>query len=159
MDTTFILIRHAQAEDVIGKPDLHRALTGKGLLQVRMLRPKLASLVKKAVLGVHSTAIRSIQTMQWLTGGNNNFQYLAHLGLYSADQEQLKAIIADLHLDAQTKKIKTVLIIGHNPAFSQFAAEVSNFAVQDLGTCEGIVFKVSSSPKGESIQFKYLNSL
>jgi phosphohistidine phosphatase SixA len=129
------------------------------MAQAQLLSHQMPELLVGKVLAVQSTATRSAQTMQFLTHGLANIEHRVHPQLYSCAADQLEAVLLDLNLEAEDSKFNTVILVGHNPAFSQVAAKLSNFKVHELGTCQGLVLSATFPPNGQSSQFAYLKSL
>jgi phosphohistidine phosphatase len=126
------LLRHAKAESAtLQFSDEDRALTPKGIDDAKKLATKL---VKKDIgfdLILTSPAIRAITTAQIISNRLDHKQRFLEVDkkLYQADCTTLLTIASKLH-----KKIKSVMLVGHNPALEDFAAYMTGESVS-MQTC------------------------
>jgi len=119
MTVTLILMRHAKsAWDIPGLPDHDRPLNGRGRRSAQALGKwlKTKGLVPDEVLSSSST--RTGQTYDGL-GLSVEPHYTRRP--YHADPEQMWHVLADAGG-------RTVLMLGHNPAISEFAEELVDVA-------------------------------
>ena len=152
------LLRHAKAESAtLQFSDEDRALTPKGVDDAKKLATKL---VKKDIefdLILTSPAIRAITSAQIIANRLDQKQSLrVEKKLYQADSTTLLAIVGKLH-----KKIKSILLVGHNPEFEDFAAYMTGESVS-MQTCSLIEFTFELKDwkdfeKVRSVQMKLLN--
>lgn len=152
------LLRHAKAESAtLQFSDEDRALTPKGVDDAKKLATKL---VKKDIefdLILTSPAIRAITSAQIIANRLDQKQSLrVEKKLYQADCTTLLAIVGKLH-----KKIKSILLVGHNPALEDFAAYMTGESVS-MQTCSLIEFTFELKDwkdfeKVRSVQIKLLN--
>jgi phosphohistidine phosphatase len=153
------LLRHAKAESAtLQFSDEDRALTTKGIDDAKKLATKL---VKKDIefdLILTSPAIRAITTAQIISNRLDHKQRFLEVDkkLYQADCTTLLTIASKLH-----KKIKSVMLVGHNPAFEDFAAYMTGESVS-MQTCSLIEFTFELKDwkdfeKVRSVQMKLLN--
>jgi phosphohistidine phosphatase len=153
------LLRHAKAESAtLQFSDEDRALTPKGIDDAKKLATKL---VKKDIgfdLILTSPAIRAITTAQIISNRLDHKQRFLEVDkkLYQADCTTLLTIASKLH-----KKIKSVMLVGHNPAFEDFAAYMTGESVS-MQTCSLIEFTFELKDwkdfeKVRSVQMKLLN--
>jgi phosphohistidine phosphatase len=152
------LLRHAKAESAtLQFSDEDRALTPKGVDDAKKLATKL---VKKDIefdLILTSPAIRAITSAQIIANRLDQKQSLrVEKKLYQADCTTLLAIVGKLH-----KKIKSILLVGHNPALEDFAAYMTGESVS-MQTCSLIEFTFELKDwkdfeKVRSVQMKLLN--
>ena len=153
------LLRHAKAESAtLQFSDEDRALTPKGIDDVKKLATKL---VKKDIgfdLILTSPAIRAITTAQIISNRLDHKQRFLEVDkkLYQADCTTLLTIASKLH-----KKIKSVMLVGHNPALEDFAAYMTGESVS-MQTCSLIEFTFELKDwkdfeKVRSVQMKLLN--
>jgi phosphohistidine phosphatase len=153
------LLRHAKAESAtLQFSDEDRALTTKGIDDAKKLATKL---VKKDIefdLILTSPAIRSITTAQIISNRLDHKQRFLEVDkkLYQADCTTLLTIASKLH-----KKIKSVMLVGHNPALEDFAAYMTGESVS-MQTCSLIEFTFELKDwkdfeKVRSVQMKLLN--
>ena len=151
-------MRHAKAESATIKfSDEDRALTPKGVDDAKKLATKL---VKKDIgfdLILTSPAIRAITSAQIIANRLGQKQSLrVEKKLYQADSTALLAIVGKLH-----KKIKSILLVGHNPELEDFAAYMTGESVS-MQTCSLIEFTFELKDwkdfeKVRSVQMKLLN--
>jgi phosphohistidine phosphatase len=152
------LLRHAKAESAtLQFSDEDRALTPKGVDDAKKLATKL---VKKDIefdLILTSPAIRAITSAQIIANRLDQKQSLrVEKKLYQADSTTLLAIVGKLH-----KKIKSILLVGHNPELEDFAAYMTGESVS-MQTCSLIEFTFELKDwkdfeKVRSVQMKLLN--
>ncbi len=152
------LLRHAKAESAtLQFSDEDRALTPKGVDDAKKLATKL---VKKDIefdLILTSPAIRAITSAQIIANRLDQKQSLrVEKKLYQADSTTLLAIVGKLN-----KKIKIILLVGHNPEFEDFAAYMTGESVS-MQTCSLIEFTFDLKDwkdfeKVRSVQMKLLN--
>ena len=152
------LLRHAKAESAtLQFSDEDRALTPKGVDDAKKLATKL---VKKDIgfdLILTSPAIRAITSAHIIANRLDQKQSLrVEKKLYQADCTTLLAIVGKLH-----KKIKSILLVGHNPEFEDFAAYMTGEPVS-MQTCSLIEFTFELKDwkdfeKVQSVQMKLLN--
>ena len=152
------LLRHAKAESAtLQFSDEDRALTPKGVDDAKKLATKL---VKKDIgfdLILTSPAIRAITSAHIIANRLDQKQSLrVEKKLYQADCTTLLAIVGKLH-----KKIKSILLVGHNPEFEDFAAYMTGEPVS-MQTCSLIEFTFELKDwkdfeKVRSVQMKLLN--
>ena len=153
------LLRHAKAESAtLQFSDEDRALTPKGIDDAKKLATKL---VKKDIgfdLILTSPAIRAITTAQIISNRLDHKQRFLEVDkkLYQADCTTLLTIASKLH-----KKIKSVMLVGHNPALEDFAAYMTGESVS-MQTCSLIEFTFELKDwkdfeKVQSVQMKLLN--
>lgn len=160
MHTKYLyLLRHAKAESAtLQFSDEDRALTPKGIDDAKKLATKL---VKKDIvfdLILTSPAIRAITTAQIISNRLDHKQRFLEVEkkLYQADSTTLLAIVGKLH-----KKIKSILLVGHNPELEDFAAYMTGESVS-MQTCSLIEFTFELKDwkdfeKVRSVQMKLLN--
>ena len=151
-------MRHAKAESAtLQFSDEDRALTPKGVDDAKKLATKL---VKKDIefdLILTSPAIRAITSAQIIANRLDQKQSLrVEKKLYQADSTSLLAIVGKLH-----KKIKSILLVGHNPELEDFAAYMTGESVS-MQTCSLIEFTFELKDwkdfeKVRSVQMKLLN--
>ena len=152
------LLRHAKAESAtLQFSDEDRALTPKGVNDAKKLATKLVKKDIKFDLILTSPAIRAITSAQIIANRLDQKQSLrVEKKLYQADSTTLLAIVGKLH-----KKIKSILLVGHNPEFEDFAAYMTGKSVS-MQTCSLIEFTFELKDwkdfeKVRSVQMKLLN--
>ncbi|HYK70037.1 MAG TPA: histidine phosphatase family protein [Streptosporangiaceae bacterium] len=117
-DHTLIVMRHAKAAELPGKPDFDRPLRPRGRRDSAAAGQWLASHGFRPDLVLCSAAERTRQTWEHLSpelGGSAQFS--AERRLYQADADDVSEVIQETDETAAT-----VLYIGHNPAAAELAA-------------------------------------
>jgi phosphohistidine phosphatase len=153
------LLRHAKAESAtLQFSDEDRALTPKGIDDAKKLATKLVKKDIRFDLILTSPAIRAITTAQIISNRLDHKQRFLEVDkkLYQADCTTLLTIASKLH-----KKIKSVMLVGHNPALEDFAAYMTGESVS-MQTCSLIEFTFELKDwkdfeKVRSVQMKLLN--
>jgi len=153
------LLRHAKAESAtLQFSDEDRALTPKGIDDAKKLATKLVKKDIRFDLILTSPAIRAITTAQIISNQLDHKQRFLEVDkkLYQADCTTLLTIASKLH-----KKIKSVMLVGHNPALEDFAAYITGESVL-MQTCSLIEFTFvlkdwKDFEKVRSVQMKLLN--
>ena len=151
-------MRHAKAESAtLQFSDEDRALTPKGVDDAKKLATKLVKIDIEFDLILTSPAIRAITSAQIIANRLDQKQSLrVEKKLYQADSTTLLAIVGKLH-----KKIKSILLVGHNPELEDFAAYMTGESVS-MQTCSLIEFTFELKDwkdfeKVRSVQMKLLN--
>jgi len=117
-DHTLIVMRHAKAGELPGRPDFDRPLRPRGRRDSAAAGHWLASQGFLPDLVLCSAAERTRQTWEHLSaelGGSPEVS--AERQLYGADAEDVAEVIRQT-----PETIATVLYIGHNPAAAELAA-------------------------------------
>lgn len=126
------LLRHAKAESAtLHSPDEDRALTNRGIDDAKTLATKLIKREIRFDLILTSPAIRAITTAQIISNRLDHKQRFLEVDkkLYQADSTTLFRIVSKLH-----KKIKSVMLVGHNPALEDFVTLITGESVS-MQTC------------------------
>lgn len=126
------LLRHAKAESAtLHSPDEDRALTNRGIDDAKTLATKLIKREIRFDLILTSPAIRAITTAQIISNRLDHKQRFLEVDkkLYQADSTTLFRIVSKLH-----KKIKSVMLVGHNPALEDFVTLIAGESVS-MQTC------------------------
>ena len=153
------LLRHAKAESATSQSsDEDRALVPRGVDDVKKLATKIIKKDIRFDLILTSPAIRAITTAQIIANRLDHRQRHLEVDkkLYQANSIALLMIVSKLH-----KKIKSVLLVGHNPALEDFAALMAGEPVS-MQTCALIelTFELkdwNDLEKVQSVQMKLLN--
>jgi phosphohistidine phosphatase len=126
------LLRHAKAESVtLQSPDEDRTLTTRGIDDAKKLATKLIKKEIRFDLILTSPAIRAITTAQIISNQLKHKQRFLEVDkkLYQADSITLLTIASKLH-----KKIKSVMLVGHNPALENLVTLIVGELVS-MQTC------------------------
>lgn len=133
MHTRFLyLLRHAKAESAtLQSSDEDRALSNRGIDDAKKLAIKLIKKEIRFDLILTSPAIRAITTAQIISNRLDHKQRFLEVDkkLYQADSTSLLAIARKVH-----KKIKSVMLVGHNPALEDFVLLIAGESVL-MQTC------------------------
>ena len=126
------LLRHAKAESSnLQSLDEDRTLTTRGIDDAKKLATKLIKKEIRFDLILTSPAIRAITTAQIISNRLDHKQRFLEVDkkLYQADSTTLFRIVSKLH-----KKIKSVMLVGHNPALEDFVTLITGESVS-MQTC------------------------
>lgn len=140
MAKTLYLLRHAKAgRRVGGEPDRDRILTGRGRREAAALGEQWAAAGVLPELVITSATARAAQTAAlWAwAAGLPEARLTEHDGIYQAAAGDVLGVIRRLDEDLQR-----VLLVGHNPTFSDLATHLSARLV-DLPTCAVAVLRIS----------------
>jgi phosphohistidine phosphatase len=133
MHTRFLyLLRHAKAESAtLQSSDEDRALSNRGIDDAKKLATKLIKKEIRFDLILTSPAIRAITTAQIISNQLDHKQRFLEVDkkLYQANSTSLLAIARRVH-----KKIKSVMLVGHNPALEDFVLLIAGESVL-IHTC------------------------
>jgi len=126
------LLRHAKAESAtLQSSDEDRALSNRGIDDAKKLATKLIKKEIRIDLILTSPAIRAITTAQIISNQLHHKQRCLEVdkNLYQADSTTLLTIARKLH-----KKIKSAMLVGHNPALEDFVLLIAGESVS-MQTC------------------------
>ena len=142
MSKTLYLLRHAKAGlRAGGQRDRDRELTGRGRREAAALGQRCATAGELPELVITSPAVRAAQTAALWTqaAGLPDACITKDDGIYQAAAGYVLGVIRGLDED-----VRRVLLVGHNPTFSDLATHLSGQFV-DLPTCAVAVLCVSGS--------------
>ena len=132
------LIRHGESAGTApGKTDFDRKLTAKGMAEISALGLKISTLLDSEFVIVSSSAIRTRQTAKLLS---ENLSVDIHFlqQLYNGTAEDYKEVIGEF------TRAKTLVLIGHNPAISELAFQLSGTQINfHPGTC--VIFTMAEN--------------
>lgn len=139
---TIILMRHSKAEhgdfDI---SDFDRKLTEKGKSDADIAAKTLKKKVKKIDLIVTSSAKRTLKTAKIIAENfdidKNKIQSINEI--YEANAEAYIHVIRSLN----DEKVKTVIIVGHNPTIGAMAAMMSGNEIIEFKPSSFAVFNLS----------------
>jgi len=129
---TLLLVRHAKSSrDDPTLPDKERPLNDRGLRDAPKMGERLAKQDHKPDLIVSSPAVRALTTAELIAGklGYGRDDIVVDERLYAATPEALLEFISGLG-----KKPKRVMLVGHNPEFSELAHRLSS-KITEMPTC------------------------
>ena len=142
MSRTLYLLRHAKAgSPVAGQRDHDRALTGRGRREAAALGARYAGGPDLPDLAISSTAARAVQTAAlWAqAAGLSERRITRRDGIYLAEAEAVLRLIRSLD-----ERLHRVLLVGHNPTFSELAAGLSGRFIA-LPTCAMAVLSIAGA--------------
>ena len=120
-DKVLILFRHAKAEQVIGKPDHERTLTGRGQRDAKAAGAWLHEHELGPELVLCSTATRTRQTWEAaVDGGACGETVEFDDGIYSGGAQTVLQTVRESAGEAQV-----VMVVGHNPTMAMLASRLS----------------------------------
>lgn len=125
------LVRHGHAEPESDAGDFARKLDARGRAEARHCGERLHALHYRPGLVLASPAQRTHRTALELLAALDLSESLLQLEprLYLADRRSLREIVANT--DAT---LRHLLIVGHNPGLSDFAAELADESIEALDT-------------------------
>lgn len=120
-DKVLILFRHAKAEQVLGKPDHDRALTGRGLRDAAAAGAWLHDHQLGPELVLCSTSRRTRQTWDAAVRGGACGEAVEYVDeVYAGGPERVLQVVREHADDAQV-----VMVVGHNPTMAALASGLS----------------------------------
>ena len=133
-----ILLRHAKSSwKDPSLRDFDRPLSKRGVKDTKLMKEHIASLVKGVDAVYSSPSIRTSQTINELVPAFSHVNYLA--SLYLGDI----SIVLSL-LDSIQTRIKTVMIVGHNPCIQEMMEIIWQKPVEKFPTCAVAVFSLQN---------------
>ena len=133
-----ILLRHAKSSwKDLSLRDFDRPLSKRGMNDIKLMKVHLASLLKEVDEIYSSSSIRTSQTIKQLAPEFSHVKYLE--SLYLGDV----SIVLSLLKSIQTR-IKTVMIVGHNPCIQETMEIIWKKPVEKFPTCAAAVFSFNS---------------
>ncbi|MEP6629408.1 MAG: histidine phosphatase family protein [Lapillicoccus sp.] len=121
-DRTLVLLRHAKAEQVPGKPDHDRALTERGRLDAEAAGAWLHAQGIVAELVICSTSLRTRQTWEHAAHGGAQAEFVEYRR--AVYQGGTHGVLDCLHED--TGDVRTVVVVGHAPSIPDLASALTD---------------------------------
>ena len=129
-----ILLRHAKSSwKDRSLRDFDRPLSKRGINDIKLMKLQVASLVKDVDEIYSSPSIRTSQTINQLVPEISHVNYLT--SLYLGDVSVVLSLLESI----QTR-IKTVMIVGHNPCIQEMMEILWKKPVEKFPTCAAAVF-------------------
>lgn len=158
------LVRHAKSSwDEAGLDDRQRPLNDRGKEEAPKMGKHLAGYKVKPELITSSPAVRALKTAEKIAKelGFKKSDVLVNEGIYTFDGGSLIDVIKELD-----NKYDTVMLVGHNPAITALANELSNADIDNIPTC-GVVliefderkWKDAAKGGGRVLEFDYPKKL
>ena len=139
---TLFLVRHAKSsKDDPTLVDRDRPLADRGRKEAPKMGKRLAKRDVKPDLVVSSPALRALTTAQLITAeiGYERKDIVVDDRLYASSADGLLAVIRALD-----KKFDRVMLVGHNPEFTELAHRLS-IDIVDLPTCAVAEFRFDTN--------------
>jgi len=123
-DKTLILVRHATAEQVPGKPDHDRALTAGGQRDAQATGEWLKQQGVVPELVICSTSVRTRQTWSGISAGGCHSEFVEfRKAVYDGGT---RSVLEAIREDAG--EVDTVVVVGHAPSIPDLAGGLSDGA-------------------------------
>ena len=133
-----ILLRHAKSSwEDRSLRDFDRPLSKRGMNDTKLMKVHMASLLKEVDEIFSSPSIRTSQTIKQLAPEFSNVKYLG--SLYLGDVSVILGLLESI----QTR-IKTVMIVGHNPCIQYTMEIICKRPVEKFPTCATAVFSLKN---------------
>ena len=133
-----ILLRHAKSSwEDRSLRDFDRPLSKRGMNDIKLMKEHMASLVKEIDEIYSSPSIRTSQTIKQLAPEFSHVKYLDNL--YLGDVNVVLSLLETI----QTR-LKTVMIVGHNPCIQQTMEIIWEKPVEKFPTCAAAVFSLKN---------------
>jgi phosphohistidine phosphatase len=130
-----ILARHAKSSWESFSADIERTLNERGLHDAPIMASYLKSQNVIPDVIISSPAVRAQTTARFyaeqLLESDNNI--ITEDSIYEASEQTLLNIIISLSNEANT-----VMLVGHNPAFTMLANILANERIVDMPTCSSV---------------------
>jgi phosphohistidine phosphatase len=121
-ERTLVLLRHATAEEVPGKPDHDRQLTDRGRDDATAAGAWLREQGIVAELVICSTARRTRQTWEYATRGGAHAEFVEYRR--SVYQGGTSGLLETIREDAGD--VRTLLVVGHAPTIPELASALTD---------------------------------
>ena len=139
-DRNLVLLRHAKAEQVPGKPDHDRELTERGRRDATAAGKWLHQQGIVAELVICSTSRRTRQTWEHAARGGAHTEFVEYRR--SVYQSGTSGVLATIREDAG--QIRTLVVVGHAPTIPDLASGLTDGqGSQDAHTAMGEGFPTS----------------
>ncbi len=133
---TLFIVRHAKSSwDDAGLDDRQRPLNQRGKEEAPKMGKHLAGYSVKPGLITSSPAVRALKTAEKIAKelGFKKSDVAVNEGLYTFEGDGLMKVVKELD-----DRYGSVMLVGHNPAVTSFANEISNAGIDNIPTC-GVV--------------------
>jgi len=157
---TLYLIRHAKSSwDSPALHDFERPLNNRGERDAPNMAKRLKEKNVLPDMMLSSPANRALTTCKVFANvlGFSSSKIITHQALYHASEESILEIIK-----TTPSFVKTLLVFGHNPGFTDFANELTNERIVNIPTTGVVACSVSIQSwnqidwgKGELFLFDY----
>lgn len=130
---TIQLLRHAKSDWTDATlADIQRPLNARGMRSTKLMATKLVEVNCQFDTIYCSPAVRAQSTIQRISEQlpDNNIKWNTDENLYTFDAAELFAWFQKLD-----NAISSVLIVGHNPALTDFCHALTDSNIQNIPTC------------------------
>ena len=117
-DRTLVLLRHAKAEQVPGKPDHDRMLTTRGRQDAEAAGAWLRTNGIVAELVICSTSVRTRETWEHAAKGGAHTEFVEYRR--SVYQGGTRGVLETIREDAG--EVRTLVLVGHAPSVPDLAS-------------------------------------
>jgi phosphohistidine phosphatase len=121
-DRTLVLLRHAKAEQVPGKPDHDRELTDRGRRDATAAGRWLHDQGVVAELVICSTSKRTRQTWEYAARGGAHTEFVEYRR--AVYQNGSGGVLETIHEDAG--EVRTLVVVGHAPSIPDLASGLTD---------------------------------
>lgn len=121
-DRTLVLLRHAKAEQVVGRPDHDRALTDRGARDARAAGAWLHEQGIVAELVICSTSRRTRQTWEHAVRGGAHTEFVEYRRAVYAGGT--RGVLQSIQEDAGD--VRTLVVVGHAPSVPDLASGLTD---------------------------------
>ena len=121
-DRTLVLLRHAKAEQVPGKPDHDRMLTTRGRQDAEAAGAWLRTNGIVAELVICSTSVRTRETWEHAAKGGAHTEFVEYRR--AVYQGGSAGILDSIREDAG--EVRTLVVVGHSPSVPDLASSLTD---------------------------------
>ncbi|MEW6143867.1 MAG: histidine phosphatase family protein [Thermodesulfobacteriota bacterium] len=142
------LVRHAKSSwDDISLDDRERPLNERGKEEAPRMGKHLAGYDIKPDMITSSPAVRALKTAEKIAKelGFKKSDVVADEGIYTFGGGSLMDVVRGFD-----DKYRSVMMVGHNPAITSFANELSNAGIDNIPTC-GVVLLEFDAAKWKDV--------
>ena len=131
-----ILLRHAKSswEDPSLR-DFDRPLSKRGMNDIKLMKVYITSLVKEVDEIYSSPSLRTSQTINQIAPKFSHVKYLD--SLYLGNFSNVLTILESIQ-----RRIKSIMIVGHNPCIQETMEIIWKKPVEKFPTCAAAVFSL-----------------
>ncbi len=140
---TLFIVRHAKSSwDEAGLDDRERPLNERGKEEAPKMGKHLAGYSVKPDLITSSPAVRALKTAEKIAKelGFKKSDVVADEGIYTFNGGSLMDVVRGFD-----DRYKSVMMVGHNPAITSFANELSNAGIDNIPTCGVVLLRLDTA--------------
>ncbi len=146
---TLFIVRHAKSSwDDTALDDKDRPLNERGKEEAPKIGKHLAGYAVKPDLITSSPAVRALKTAEKIAKelGFKKSDVVVDEGIYTFNGGSLMDVVKGFD-----DKYRSVMMVGHNPAITSFANELSGVGIDNIPTC-GVVLLEFDARKWKDIE-------